>query len=175
MTVGTICLHGPESTGKSTMAPRLAQHFDSICVAEFGRTYCERFGTDLAMADLVQIAIGQDAKTRAAVGQGRFPVILDTDPLMSAVWADMMFARRDRWFDEWSNTADLYLLFDIDLPWEADGSRVFGGGADRARFFDLSKRELNRRGVPWALVSAQGTRRYLNALDAIHRLAGASV
>lgn len=113
----TICLHGPESTGKSAMAPRLAKHFDSICVAEFGREYCERFGTDLAMADLVQIAAGHDAKTRAAVRRGQFPVILDTDPLMSAVWADMMFGRRDPWFDGWSNYADIYLLFDIDLPW----------------------------------------------------------
>ncbi len=27
MTIRTICLHGPESTGKSTMAPLLAKHF----------------------------------------------------------------------------------------------------------------------------------------------------
>lgn len=96
MTPRTICLHGPESTGKSLMAPRLAQYFDSICVAEFGRANCERFGTDLTMADLVRIAIGQDAKGRAAVAHGRLPVILDADPLMNAVWADMLSGRRDR-------------------------------------------------------------------------------
>jgi NadR type nicotinamide-nucleotide adenylyltransferase len=168
----TICLHGPESTGKSTMAPRLAAHFDSICVAEFGRTYCETFGTDLTMADLVMIANAHDAKTRAAVAHGAFPVILDTDPLMSAVWADMMFGRRDPWFDAWSNTADLYLLFDIDLPWEADGTRMFGTTETRQRFFDLSKQALERRGVPWMMVSGQGSRRYLNALAAIRRFAG---
>ena len=84
----TICLHGPESTGKSTMAPRLARHFDTQCVAEFGRTYCEQHGTDLTMADLVAIGRGHDAKTRAAVASGASPVILDTDPLMTAVWAD---------------------------------------------------------------------------------------
>lgn len=48
------------------------------------------------MADLVQIAIGQDAKGRAAVAHGRLPVILDADPLMNAVWADMLSGRRDR-------------------------------------------------------------------------------
>lgn len=166
----TICLHGPESTGKSAMAPRLAKHFDSICVAEFGREYCERFGTDLAMADLVQIAAGHDAKTRAAVRRGQFSVILDTDPLMSAVWADMMFGRRDPWFDGWSNYADIYLLFDIDLPWVEDGTRMFGRDDERRRFFDLSQAELERRGVPWALIRGEGSRRYLNALEAIHRL-----
>lgn len=167
----TICLHGPESTGKSTMAPRLAKHFDSTCVAEFGRTYCEEFGTDLTMADLIMIAHAHDLKTRAAVEAGAFPVILDTDPLMSAVWGDMLFGRRDPWFDRWNNYADLYLLFDIDLPWEEDGTRMFGSDRERRRFFDLSRRELERRGVRWALVSGQGSHRYLSALEAI-RAAG---
>ena len=167
MKLRSICLHGPESTGKSTMAPRLAKHFDTQCVAEFGRAYCEAFGTDLTMADLIMIAHGHDAKTQAALTQGPCPVILDTDPLMTAVWAEMLFGRRDPWFDQWNNVADLYLLFDIDLPWEDDGTRMFGTEADRRRFFDLSRAELERRGVRWATVSGEGSRRYLNALGAI--------
>ena len=42
MTLRSICLHGPESTGKSTMAPELARHFGTRCVAEFGRTIARR-------------------------------------------------------------------------------------------------------------------------------------
>ena len=167
----SICLHGPESTGKSTMAPRLAQHFDTQCVAEFGRTYCEAYGTDLAMADLIMIAHAHDAKVKAAIASGDRPVILDTDPLMSAVWADMLFGRRDPWFDQWQGTADLYLLFDIDLPWVEDGTRMFGTATQRQRFFDLSRAELERRRLPWALVSGQGSQRYLNALKAIEQAA----
>lgn len=167
MTLRTICLHGPESTGKSTLAPRLAQHFDSKCIAEFGRTYCEAYGTDLTMADLVTIGVSHDAKVQAAVAMGEHPVILDTDPMMTAVWADMLFGRRDAWFARWTNYADLYLLLDIDLPWVADGTRMFGDAAARQRFFDLSRRELDRRGVAWAMVSGEGSRRYLNALAAI--------
>ncbi|UVO48997.1 ATP-binding protein [Sphingomonas sp. SUN019] len=173
MTLRSICLHGPESTGKSSMAPRLARHFDSVCIAEFGRTYCERYGTDLNIADLLAIAHGHDRKTCDAVARGPYPVILDTDPLMSAVWADMLFGRRDPWFDRWNNTADLYLLFDIDLPWVEDGTRMFGSARDRARFFDLSRRELGRRGVRWEMVSGVGDQRYMNALAAIRRHAGA--
>ena len=37
MKLRSICLHGPESTGKSTMAPELARHFGSACVVEYGR------------------------------------------------------------------------------------------------------------------------------------------
>lgn len=167
MTLRSICLHGPESTGKSTIAPRLARHFDSCCIAEFGRTYCEAFGTDLSMPDLLAIARSHDAKVKAALAERRFPVILDTDPLMTAVWADMLFGRRDPWFASWTDTADLYLLFDIDLPWQDDGTRMFGRVEDRRRFFDLSKRELERRGVPWRLISGQGDARWMAVLAAI--------
>ncbi len=170
MTLQSVCLHGPESTGKSTLAPRLARHFDTECIAEFGRTYCERYGTDLSMADLVMIGHAHDLKIRAALAKAAPPLILDTDPLMTAVWADMMFGRRDPWFATWTNTADLYLLFDIDLPWVEDGTRMFGSARDRRRFFDLSRAILEERGVPWALVSGEGSVRYLNALRAIEQL-----
>ena len=171
MTPRSICLHGPESTGKSTMVPRLAQHFGGVpTVAEFGRAYCEAFGTDLTMADLVEIGKGHDAKVRAALGERHYPVILDTDPLMTAVWADMMFGRRDPWFSTWTNTADIYLLYDIDLPWVEDGSRMFGRAAERRRFFDLSRAILDERGVRWALVTGEGSSRYINTLHAIEAL-----
>ena len=171
MTPRSICLHGPESTGKSSMMPRLSQHFGGVpCVAEFGRAYCEAFGTDLTMADLVEIGKGHDAKVRHALAERNYPVITDTDPLMTAVWADMLFRRRDHWFATWTNTADIYLLFDIDLPWEDDGTRQFGTESVRRRFFELSRAVLEERGVRWALVSGQGSTRYLNALRAIETL-----
>ncbi len=163
----TICLHGPESTGKSTLAARLAAHFDTRHVPEFGRTWCEWRGNDLAMADLLSIATTQDAMARAALRQCNRWLILDTDPLMTAIWADMLFGRRDPWFAEWQDTADFYLLLDIDLPWVQDGTRFFGTEAERRRFFDLCQAELERRGVRWARVSGEGEARFENALAAI--------
>lgn len=163
----TICLHGPESTGKSTIAPRLAARLGGAVIDEYGRTYAEANGTDFSMADLVAIAKGHDERTRAAIARGVDPVILDTDPLMTAVWADMLFDARDPWFDTWRATADLYLLFDIDLPWIEDGTRMFGSTAQRQRFFDLSRAELDARGVPWSLVSGRGEARFESALSAI--------
>lgn len=162
-----ICLHGPESTGKSTIAPRLAARLSGVVVSEYGRSYAEANGTDFTMVDLVAIARGHDANARAAIASGADPVILDTDPLMTAVWADMLFGTRDPWFAAWQGTADLYLLFDIDLPWIDDGTRLFGTTDARKRFFDLSRAELERRGVPWALVTGHGEARFQSALTAI--------
>lgn len=165
----TICLHGPESTGKSTMVPRLAAEFGVAWVPEYGRSFCETYGTDLGMADLVDIAETHDAMTQTALRRGGSHLILDTDPLMSAVWADMLFGARDPWFDAWTGTADLYLLLDIDLPWQGDGTRMFGTDEARARFFALSLAELERRGVRWALVGGEGEARFASALSAIRK------
>jgi NadR type nicotinamide-nucleotide adenylyltransferase len=167
VTFRTICLHGPESTGKSTVAPRLAEALGGQWVAEYGRSYTEANGTVWTMADLIAIAEGHDKAARAAVAAGPLPVILDTDPLMTEAWAEMLYGRHDAWFDRWNNLADFYLLFDIDLPWVADGTRMFGTAVLRQRFFDLSRAILDRRGVRWAMVSGEGEARYANALAAI--------
>jgi len=163
----TICLHGPESTGKSTLAPLLAARLNGVVIGEYGRDYAESHGTAFTMADLVAIGQEQARRAEAAGAAGADPLILDTDPLMTAVWADMLFSRRDPWFDNFSDTADLYLLFDTDLPWIDDGTRMFGTTELRRRFFDLSKAELDRRGLNWVLVGGQGEARLDNALAAI--------
>ncbi|RYY29452.1 MAG: N-acetylglucosamine-6-phosphate isomerase [Sphingomonadales bacterium] len=163
----TICLHGPESTGKSTLAPRLAAHLGGEVLDEYGRDYAEANGIDFTMDDLLSIAKTHDARTLEMIMQGADPLILDTDPLMTAVWADMLFGERDPWFDAWTGTADLYLLLDVDLPWIEDGTRMFGTPELRAKFFDLSKAELERRGVPWVLIGGAGEARFESAVAAI--------
>ena len=66
-----VALHGPESTGKSTLAAALARRFGTVWVPEYGRTYCEEHGTDLTMADMIAIAEGHRAVTRAMIPQAR--------------------------------------------------------------------------------------------------------
>ena len=158
-----ICLHGPESVGKSQLAERLGAEV----VTEYGRDYCVHHGTKLAMADLVDIAQIHTELVETARTQTSEWVITDTDALMTAVWADMMLGRRDPWFDAFDGCADLYLLLDIDLPFVDDGLRIYGDTAERERFFNLCKAELERRGVAWALISGTGEARFENALAAI--------
>ena len=163
----TICLHGPESTGKTTLGPRLADALGGIYVEEFGRTWSEAKGLGFTMTDLVAIAKGHMAAMRDALNRRPPYVISDTDPLMTAVWADMLFGERDPWFDRFRETSDVYLMFDIDLPWVPDGTRMFGTAELRQRFFELSKVELEKRAVPWTLVSGHGDERFKNTMQAI--------
>lgn len=169
-----ICLHGPESTGKSTLGTRLAAHLGCEVVPEYGRAYCEVNGTDIGMAELVHIAQTQDTMNRAAAARaaklGAEYVLFDTDPLITAVWAEMMFGKRDAWFDGFTGTADLYLLLDIDLPFINDGLRVYAGAEERHRFFDLCKAELDQREVHYALIRGQGEARFAAALNFVSGL-----
>jgi HTH-type transcriptional regulator, transcriptional repressor of NAD biosynthesis genes len=167
-----ICLHGPESTGKSVLAQQLATHFETRFVPEYGRTYCEHFGVNLNASDLVTIGKTHHAITDAAMRQCNRKVILDTDPLMTAVWSDMMLGdvpgyARDPWLESFDDYADLYLLMDIDLPWKDDGTRIYGDASQRQHFFNLCKAELDARNVRYEIISGDGDIRFVAALAAI--------
>jgi NadR type nicotinamide-nucleotide adenylyltransferase len=163
-----ICLHGAESTGKSTLGGQLSAHFGCELVPEYGRSYCQVHGTAIDMAALVHIGQVQDAlnlESAMRAREGR--VVFDTDSLITSVWAQMMFGKADPWLAASEPVADLYLLMDVDLPFVDDGLRVYQKPEDRQRFFDLSKAVLEERSVRWALVSGDGQARLEAALEAI--------
>jgi NadR type nicotinamide-nucleotide adenylyltransferase len=165
--VRNIVLHGPESTGKSTLAARLAAHFGTVWVPEYGRTYCETHGTDLTPDDLVAIMEGHVAQREAMALTARGILFQDTDPLMTAAWSMMLFGERNRTLDAFRDTGDLYLLMDVDLPWVGDEVRRFPDRADQLRFFDLCRAELVRRGVRWVQIGGDGDQRFDAAIAAI--------
>lgn len=161
-----VCLHGAESTGKSALAARLGLPW----VPEFGRAYAEAHGTSFTMADLLAMAAGQDAAMRAASASNPPVLILDTDPLMTAAWAQMLFGEvPDELFAY--PKAELYLLFDADVPWVEDGTRFFGTTEARARFAALCEAMLQRAGVPYERISGSWEEREAQVRAAVERLA----
>ena len=152
-----VCFHGAESTGKSVLAHKLAAQRGCPMVPEYGREYCEtrvlrQAQDDLTMADLLAIAQGQDAAMRAACADAPPLVLLDTDPLMTAAWAAMLFGEVPPALLAYIR-AERYLLFAPDVPWIADGTRFFGSAEARARFAELAEAMLVRAGVPFIRVS----------------------
>lgn len=153
-----ICFHGAESTGKSVLAEKLAAELGLPWVPEYGREYAETFGTEFAMADLLAIAQGHEQRVQALETGGAPLAILDTDPLMTAAWAEMLFGTVPDELLAYPK-ADLYLLFEADVPWVEDGTRFFGSPADRARFAALAEAMLVRAGVPFQRVGGTWTQR----------------
>lgn len=149
-----ICLHGAESTGKSVLAGKMERELGVPWVPEYGRAYCEERGTDLTMDDLLAIAEGQDAAQKAAVvAHPQAPVIVfDTDPLMTAAWAQMLFGYVPDALMAWDK-ADVYLLFAADVPWVEDGTRLFGTAAARAQFAHIAEDMLVRAGVAYRRIA----------------------
>jgi len=162
----TVCFHGAESTGKSVMAAQLSARFGWPIVAEYGREYCETHGTDLAMADLLAIAEGHMAATAHAAEAEPDVLICDTDPLMTAAWAQMLFGEVPDALLRYPK-ADLYLLFEPDVPWVADGTRFFGEKAERAQFAALAEAMLVRAGVRWLPISGSWKNRETQILAAV--------
>lgn len=170
-----FCFHGAESTGKSVLARQLHERFGYPWVPEFGRQYCEERGTDLTMEDLLAIAGGQDAMMRAAMengGEAAPPVLLlDTDPLMTAAWARMLFGEVPAKLLSYER-AEFYFLFMPDVPWVADGTRFFGSVEERIRFAAIAEDVLDEAGVGFIRVEGGWHQRRAIVTEAIDRLAG---
>ena len=167
----TVCFFGPESTGKTTLAKELATELHAIFVPEYGRYYCETFGNECDADDLRAIAAGHrllvDAARRKAQGG---LIILDTDEVMTAVWADALLGARPKDLDRIGDPADLYILTDIDVPFQPDSIRYFPDQKARARFFDLCRSELERRSLRRIEIRGDHAARRAAALAAIQAL-----
>ena len=74
-----VCLTGVESTGKSALAPLLAQRFGGVVMAEYGRTWAETHGLDFSPEALREIAAGHLAARAAIEAQRPSLIIEDTD------------------------------------------------------------------------------------------------
>jgi len=165
----TICLHGAESVGKTTLAHRLADHFETITVPEYGRAHVEAHGLELAEPDLLAIGRAQTALIEAAKPWCNKRLIVDTDALMTAAWCRMLIGRAP---DELlaQPRADLYLLLEADVPWTDDGTRFFGEEERRARFMTVTEEMLDRVGARCVRISGPWEERFEQAVAAIEAL-----
>lgn len=153
-----VCFHGAESTGKSTLARKLAQELGCPLVSEYGRTYAETIDTNFRPADLTAIAARQNRMMREACAGDPPMVILDTDPLMTAAWAEMLFGQAPNVLLGYDK-AELYLLFEPDVPFIEDGTRFFGSAEERARFAALAEDMLVRAGVGFKRIAGRWEKR----------------
>lgn len=162
----TICLHGAESTGKTTLAAALAEETGALTVGEYGRSHCEAHRGPLSLDDLLLIGRAQQA-TIAAASEWAGPLLIaDTDALMTAAWCEMLLGQRPAELMQ-APKADLYLLLEPDLPWVDDGTRFFRDAGDRHRFANIARQVLEDAGVPLVRISGHGEARLASARAAI--------
>jgi NadR type nicotinamide-nucleotide adenylyltransferase len=162
-----VCLSGAESTGKSTLAPRLAAQFGGIVVPEYGRLYAERHGTEFTRRDLHRIAAGHIAARQLAEAAKPRLIVEDTDIVLTCAWAEMLFGTPDPELEAIPASADLYLLFSPEVPWVDDGTRLFGSAQRRGRFHALIVDGLARRGISAVPIAGDWDQRRAAAFSAV--------
>jgi len=83
------------------------------------------------------------------------------------IWSDYKFRKCDPWIVEQyeKQDFDLYLLMDIDLPWQPDPQREHPD--KRKELFELYRNELERLNRRFTIVSGEGEERIQNAIRAI--------
>ncbi|MES2570561.1 MAG: AAA family ATPase [Verrucomicrobiota bacterium] len=147
-----ICLLGGESSGKSTLAARLAAHFSTVEVPEYGRElWMERAG-NLRFEEMLEIAECQVAREEAAVRVGHRWVFCDTSPLTTLFYSHALFGRAAPGLEELARRSyRLTVLCAPDIPFIQDGTRRDEGF--RARQHDWYLEQLAGSSRPWIVVT----------------------
>lgn len=165
-----ICVVGTESTGKTTLAKRLAEHFDGLYVGEMGRELTDGV-YDCKYEDLELIAKAHAFRVFFNDDVSRKLLIVDTDINITKSYCKFLFDRELEYpplVDEY-NKYDLYLFLDNDVPHVQDGSRLTE--ADRNKLKDYHIKELQASGIDYKTISGNWDERFDKAVNLILGLA----
>ena len=173
-----VAITGPESTGKSTLAEKLAHHYKTDFVPEYSRTYLENFEGRYTEDDVVEIAKGQhnlileeEKKLSEKTQQVTSLLIADTEIVVCKIWVEYVFKHSNKVIDEIlkQQDFDLYLLCDIDLPWTYDPLRENPNIDERKELFEIYRNTLEQMKVPFEIVSGDDEVRVNNAIKVIEK------
>ncbi len=160
--VTKIALFGPESTGKTTLAMQLAEHFETVYVPEFARDYLQEKWDKTAQVcdvnDMLPIAFGQTHLENELVPKASKFLFCDTNLMVTKVFSELYYNYCDPLLDKAAkkHEYDLFFLTDIDVPWEKDDLRDQSEG--REAVFAAFKQSLIDNNKPFIILS--GTKEF---------------
>lgn len=171
--VRTVCLVGAESTGKTTLAERLARSIGTVWAPEYARGYLEGradpLGT-LTLDDMEAVARGHLAQAERLRAQASKVLILDTDLTTTAIYSRHYLGACPAWIEDAAERErhDLYLLCAPDTPWVADAQRDLP--RLRAELHARFEESLRQRRLPYVELRGAWDERFARAADAVAAL-----
>jgi len=148
--VKKICFFGPESTGKSTMAKKLADHYNTEFVPEVSRELIT--SNDFTREDIIRIGKAQTARVLEKVSTANKLLFCDTDLITTEIYSQhylheippiLLVLEKQIVYDR-------YFLFGTDVPWVSDGLRDLGEMRDE--MFQVFKQALEMRKISYELL-----------------------
>ena len=177
-----IAIFGPESTGKTQLAEKLAGHFHAPLVAEYAREFWDRHGV-ITLEDIPGIAREQWRREDDAAAVHRPGcvgpaaerlLICDTEALTTVLWSDLLYGTCPydirRGAEKRAKSYALYLLLDIDVPFTPDPQRCFPDPADREKCMRVWRGALERRHLPFVEIHGDWAQRERQAIGAIEAI-----
>jgi HTH-type transcriptional regulator, transcriptional repressor of NAD biosynthesis genes len=151
--VKKLCLYGPESTGKSTLAIKLANRYQTEYVPEVAREFIN--SNDFTLDDIIKIARAHIDRIEQKTKTAHKILICDTDCITTQIYCRHYLKVVPDILYELEKKVDYskYFLLDIDVPWVGDGLRDLGH--HREFMMKTFKDELIQRGIDF--VPVQGT------------------
>jgi len=148
--VKKICIYGPESTGKSTLAINLAKRYQTEFVPEVAREFITT--NDFTVDDIIAIAEAHHLRIQQKLKTANKILICDTDVITTQIYCrHYLKVVPDILYDiETIVKYDKYFLLDIDVEWIADGLRDLGHQRDY--MMNVFREQLTQRGIEFIAV-----------------------
>ncbi|MFH1047490.1 MAG: AAA family ATPase [Patescibacteria group bacterium] len=166
-----VCLLGAESTGTSTLAKDLADHYNTAWVPEYGRFYSDgkytAQGSKWRTDEFVHIAEQQARTEDWLVRSANRVLICDTDPFATSIWHERYIGEPSPEVVAIADSRhyDLYILTGDEIPFVQDGLR--DGEHIRHQMTRRFEQALNESGRGFIKVIGTRNMRIREAVKAI--------
>ena len=170
--VQKILITGPESTGKSALAARLAQFYDCPWVPEYARSFLPKLGRPYEEEDLLSILKGQLLQEYQLADPQRPYLFCDTGPEVIAIWSEVKYGQVHPMIEQamQGQSYDLRLICYPDLPWEDDPLREAPDATERLALFERYVALHEEQGWQYYIVRGTGNYRLEHAIACLRHL-----
>lgn len=165
-----IAITGPESTGKSWLADKLAAHYKTTWVPEYAREYLEKNGLKYSIDSLEEIAKGQQKSMLQAEKAIQGLLFFDTELIVIKIWHEVVFKKYPIFIEKMlaKQKIDLYLLCYPDIPWVFHPMRE--NPDNREYLFELYENELKKQKFNYRVVRGREEERLKNAITFVEEI-----
>jgi HTH-type transcriptional regulator, transcriptional repressor of NAD biosynthesis genes len=167
--VARVCILGAESTGKTTLARRLAALYSTVWNPEYGRPYTligrpdEAAWTSWEFTHIARMQCWYEDFLAETANRVLFT---DTDAFTTAVFHEVYLGTPATAFDDLvGREYSLLVVCALDVPWRHDGIRAFE--AQRLWMHERYVEHARENGAPWLVAEGTVEQRLRAVADAV--------